>query len=136
MAHLTILVWLLAFAAPAFHQSELVIVKKGASDYHRPGCTIISDGVDVLAMTRAQAEGRKLKAHPACDPSKAPPESGGPATAAKSPTVYVYVNDGGKLYHRETCKRLGKDKKKTALDEAGRKHWPCPTCRPPIRKRR
>jgi hypothetical protein len=115
-------------------QSELVIVKEGTSEYHRPGCDIVRDGVGVVAMTRAQAEARKLKAHPACDPANAPAD---PAEArAKPPAiVYVYVDDAGKHYHKDKCKRLGKNRKKITVDAAAKKHWPCPVCKPPIRKR-
>lgn len=120
---------------PAHAQSELVIVKQGTSEYHRPGCAVVSDGVDVLAMTRAQAEGRKLTAHEACDPAKAAaagPDASG--TAAAKP-VFVYVDASAKHYHLEKCERLGKGRKKIALAEAGLKHWPCTVCKPPIRKR-
>jgi hypothetical protein len=115
-------------------QSELVIVKEGTSEYHRPGCDIIRDGVGVMAMTRAQAEARKLTAHPACDPANAPVV---PAAARTKPPaiVYVYVDDEGKHYHKAKCTRLGKKPKKVTVDAAAKKHWPCPVCKPPIRQR-
>jgi hypothetical protein len=112
-------------------QSEMVIAKEGTTAYHRPGCEVIRDGKGVLAMTRAQAEGRGLKSHDGCDPAKKPPPS---AATAPAPPAYVFV-DGGKYYHRESCKRLGKDRRKVRLDDAGVKYWPCPACKPPIRKR-
>lgn len=132
-ARLLVLIGALAVAAPLLAQSEMVIVKKGGSEYHRPGCDVISDGVGVLAMTRAQAEGRKLKPHAACDPANAETPSG--KAAEKNAIVHVYVDDKGKYYHREKCERLGDGKKKMTLDEAGKKYWPCTVCKPPIRKR-
>jgi hypothetical protein len=130
--------------ASSLPQSELVLVKEGAAEYHRPHCEIVRNGIGVLAMTRAQAEGRKLKPHAACDPEKQPPPETSPADgAAPSPKkgaavkpTYVFVDAAGKHYHRETCKRLGKAPKKMVLDEAGKKYWPCSVCRPPIRPRK
>ena len=131
---LLLLLLVVAIPAPLRAQSELVIVQKGASDYHRPGCEVVRDGVGVLAMTRAQAESRKLKAHAACDPAKAPGAS--EKTASGKPAEeLVYVDAQAKHYHREKCKRLGRDPKKMALEAAALKHWPCPVCKPPIRKR-
>lgn len=123
--------------APA-PQKELVIVKEGTKEYHRPGCDVIRDGKGVLAMTRAQAEGRKLTQHEDCDPAKVE-AAGKPGSAAKpgskpSPKTMVVV-DGGRHYHKEGCKRLGKETKEMALEEAGRKFWPCTVCKPPIRPR-
>jgi hypothetical protein len=118
-------------------QPELVIVKEGGKEYHRPGCELIRDGKGVTAMTRAQAEGRKLTSHDGCDPEKAEPApapAGKPSAAkpAAQPSVWV---DGGRHYHKEDCTRLGKDPKKVPLADAGRKLWPCPECKPPIRPR-
>src|SRR5690349_7939245 len=86
-----------------FSQSELVIVKEGTTVYHRPGCPVIRDGGEVMAMTRAQAEARKYTAHPDCDPSN--PKAPAPK-AAPPPPVTVYVVDGSKYYHRKDCKKL------------------------------
>ena len=124
---------------------ELVLQKQGTKEYHRPGCEAIRDGKNVLAMTRAQAEGRGLKAHGACDPARVPPARGGedsqsPWTAAP---VFVFVDAAAKpskgenqLYHRETCTRLARARRKLPVDEAGTQFWPCPKCKPPIRRRR
>lgn len=57
-----------AWAAIAIAQSELVIHKEGSTQYHRPGCEVIGNGKDVLALTRAQAEARGDKPHSGCDP--------------------------------------------------------------------
>lgn len=134
-----LLLTLLLAILPA--QGELVLVKDGSSEYHRPHCEVVRSGVGVLAMTRAQAESRGLNPHAACDPEKSrPPASAGPPAApgAKTvpATVYVFVDASGKHYHREGCKRLGKAPRKLALDQAGKKYWPCPVCRPPIRPRK
>jgi hypothetical protein len=119
-------------------QSELVIVKDGTKEYHRAGCEVIRDGKDVMAMTRAQAEARKLTQHEGCDPDKvedAPAPAAGKPGAKPAPKTMVVV-DGGRHYHKdEKCPRVGKGSKKMPLEEAGRKLWPCPQCRPPIRPR-
>jgi hypothetical protein len=138
-----LLAWSAAALAPAAatpsSQGDLVIVKEGTKEYHRPGCEVIRDGQGVLAMTRAQAEGRTLRQHPGCDPEAAAPDE--PAAAAKpgakpSPKTTMVVIDGGRHYHKdEKCTRVGKDSKKAPLEEAGRKLWPCPECKPPIRPR-
>jgi hypothetical protein len=127
-----------ALPASTTLQSEMVIVKEGTKEYHRAGCEVIRDGKGVLAMTRAQAEGRKLTQHDGCDPAKQAEPEASPTgkPRGKTPGATVVYVDGGRHYHTEDCKRLDTDgKKKMALDEAGRKHWPCPECKPPIRPR-
>jgi hypothetical protein len=119
-------------------QSELVIHKDGSTQYHRPGCEVIRDGKDVLALTRAQAEARGYRPHPDCDPQQrqsGAPSAGSPAPAAKPETVYV---NGTKYYHRKDCRKLEANAKAVraeTLDIAGKTYWPCPDCRPPVRKR-
>ena len=115
-------------------QSELVLAKEGSKEYHRPGCEVVKDGKGVLALTRAQATARGLTAHATCDPAQEATQSGS-GSAPQAGPVYVYT-DGSRYYHKKDCKKLGKDPKKTDLEEAGKKLWPCPTCKPPIRKRR
>jgi hypothetical protein len=112
-------------------QSELVIVKKGEKEYHRPACDEISNAKDVVALSRAQATARGLKQHEGCDPEKV--SAGDPAGSSQPTIVYV---DSSKYYHKKDCAKLGKDARKAELEEAGKKLWPCPTCRPPIRKRK
>ena len=127
-----------ACTAIAIAQSELVIHKEGSNQYHRPGCEVIRDGKDVLALTRAQAEARGYKPHPECDPEErksGTPSTGSPAPAAKPETVYV---NGTKYYHRKDCRKLEATPKAVraeSLDTAGKSHWPCPDCRPPVRRR-
>jgi len=119
--------------AAASQQSELVIVKQSTGEYHRAGCADIKDGKGVLAMSRAQAEARGFKAHAACV-NAPPPSSEVESKPPKPSPVYVFT-DAGKYYHRAGCTKLGASPKKVLLDDAGRKLWPCPVCRPPIRKK-
>jgi hypothetical protein len=115
--------------------SELVISKEGSTQYHRPGCDVIRDAKDVIALTRAQAEARGYKPHPECDPEQRKATAEGPAAAAKPQTVYL---NGTKYYHRKECRRVEADPKAVraeSLDTAGKTYWPCPECRPPVRKR-
>lgn len=121
--------WILTVlsSVPVTAQSELVIAKEGSGEYHRPDCSVVRDGKGVIALSRAQAESRGLKPHAACDPAT--------ATASKPAEPVTVFVDRGRYYHRESCKRLAKDSRKIQLDEVARKYWPCPACKPPIRRR-
>ena len=126
-------------AAPAAWpaQSELVIYKEGTDLYHRPGCPVIStDATGVVAMTRAQAEARGYKAAPRLRSRQKKPERRPRRAARPQPPVTVYLNDG-KYYHRKDCPKLdGREAVKSeSLEKAGKSHWPCPDCRPPVRKK-
>jgi hypothetical protein len=114
-------------------QSELVLHKDGTKLYHRPSCPVVAKLEGVVAMTRAQAESRGYTAHPDCDPANpdAPAPKGEPPPPA---TVYL---DGSKYYHRKECGKVADPSKLKAesLEVAAKKHWPCPVCRPPIRKK-
>lgn len=121
---------LLLLPSPAYGQTELVLQKGSGKEYHRPGCKLVKDGKGVVAMTRAQAESRGLTSHAACDP--ATPESAG---RDKPAPVLVHV-DEGRYYHRESCRKLAAKSRKVPLEEAAKKFWPCPTCKPPIRPRK
>jgi hypothetical protein len=139
---LTAIIATIAFGfAPRTFQSPLVIHKEGAPEYHRPWCPVVRDGKDVVALTRAQAEARGLTSHAACekDPSE---ESSARGTAgrtsrgsAPTPIQFVYV-DASKYYHREKCERPVGPRSRVALDVAGKTRWPCPACRPPVRRMR
>ena len=123
-----LLVVLLTSWAPAILPAqELVIVLEGTKEYHRPSCERIQGRSDVLAMQRGQAEARGFRAHADCDPARVPP----PPKA-----VMVTVDASAKYYHREKCEKIGKSPRKVTLDEAAKKHWPCRTCKPPIRPRK
>jgi hypothetical protein len=126
----------LVFAIAIAAQSELVIQKEGTDVYHRPSCAVIRDGVGVLALSKAQADARGLKAHPDCDPAKAVPSAEAAAREpAKPASAIVVFTDESKYYHRESCRRLRGESKRTHLEAAGKTRWPCPACRPPIRPR-
>jgi hypothetical protein len=129
--------------AAAAAQSELVIHKEGTNLYHRPGCPVVRDGIGVLALTRAQAEARGYKPHPDCDPDNPSARSAPavprpvPAPApAPPPAVTVYL-DGSKYYHRKSCAKIAtaKDVASKSLEVAGKSYWPCPVCRPPVRRK-
>lgn len=111
-------------------QTQYVLVKPGQKVYHQPSCEQVASAKNVVAMTRSQAEARGLTQDPACDPATHPP-----GEKKKAPVVYVYVQPGGKYYHREHCDKAGPSPKRLTLDEAAKKYWPCPVCKPPIRKR-
>jgi len=115
-------------------QSELVIYKEGSRVYHRAGCPALKDLTGVMAMTRAQAESRGYKPHPECDPEQTKTE---PRQQPPAPPPTVYLSDG-RYYHRKDCAKLGSDPKRIrpeSLEVAGKSHWPCPVCRPPVRKK-
>ena len=112
-------------------QTEYVLVKPGSKLYHQPNCEQIAGAKGVTAMTRSQAEARGLTQDPACDPATHPPDE-----KKKPETVYVYVQPGAKYYHREHCAKAGASPTRVTLDEAAKKYWPCPVCKPPIRKRK
>ena len=122
-------------AAITIGQSELVIVKEGTSLYHRVDCPAVRDGRNVLAMTRAQAESRRNKPHADCDPASSKNETP-PSKSAPPPPQTVFLN-GTKYYHRKDCRRLDgvKDVRPEPLEQAGKSLWPCPDCRPPVRRR-
>ena len=124
---LTVLVaaWL---TAVSLVQSELVVVREGDKQYHRPGCAMIRDGKDVAVMARGEAEVRQLKPHPDCDPSRSTQD-------APAPAVYVFLDDTT-YYHREKCARLGPKPRRVSLEDAAKKYWPCKVCKPPIRARK
>jgi hypothetical protein len=111
-------------------QTEYVLVKPGQKVYHQPNCEQLAGAKNVVAMTRSQAERRGLTQDPVCDPAKHPPDE-----KKKPAPVFVYVQPNGKYYHRERCEKVGPSPKRITLDEAAKKFWPCPVCKPPIRKR-
>ena len=126
---------MLVSAGPVAAQSELVIYKEGTKLYHRAGCPLISSGVGVLALTRAQAEARGYKPHADCDPAN--PRSRPSPTPKAQPSIAVFV-DGPKYYHRKSCPKLDTGStslKAIKLEAAAKTHWPCPACKPPKLKR-
>ena len=130
----------LTFSFTPSSQGRLVIVTESTKQYHRPSCPVVRDGrqKDIVAMTVGQAELRSYKAHPACESEESASDGGAGQSgdAGKNqPPVFVYTAPDDTRYHKETCTRLGKNRKKVALEEAGKKLWPCSICRPPVRKR-
>ena len=80
-------------------------------------------------MKRFEAVRRKLTPHAGC-------RAGESAAAAANPNLAkVYTQPGDNKYHTATCAKLGAQKTAVTLDEAGRKWWPCPVCKPPVRQR-
>jgi hypothetical protein len=131
------LAFLVAAVTVAAGQSELVIYKEGTGLYHRPGCPLLKDATDILAMARAQAEARGHKAHADCDPDQRKKPDSAPAQSTPPAPVTVYMNDA-RYYHRKDCTKLKESSKQVrseSLETAGKSHWPCPACRPPVRKK-
>ena len=122
----------LAGAGPVQAQSAsaMVVIVKGTKEFHQPGCPVVAKaGSNVTVTRRGEATRRGLKAHD-CDV----PEAG---AAKPDPNQEKVVSQpGDNKYHRTTCKKLGDKRTMLSLDEAGRKLWPCPVCKPPIRQRK
>lgn len=116
--------------------SELVLIKTGTKQYHRASCPLVrgANTKGVTAMTLGQAEARGYTEHPDCDPEN----PNAPAPKAPAPEAVTVFVDGSKYYHDEkTCSRI-KDAgavKAVSLEVAGKKEWPCPECRPPVRRK-
>jgi hypothetical protein len=135
MSRSAVLLILIAASAVPSAQSELVIHKEGTTSYHQASCPAIKDGVGVILLSRGQAEARGWKQHPECDPEKVrQQEEASLPKRSPSPPEFVHV-DGSKYYHREKCRNLNADNKRSALEDAGKKYWPCPVCKPPIRRK-
>ena len=115
---------------PAVHAAaagQALVLQKGTGrEFHNPWCPLVRDGKDVLALTRAQAAARGLTPHAECA------KDAGEGTLPAAP-VFVHV-DHAKYYHRATCARLARRSERQALSIAAKTRWPCPVCRPPIRK--
>lgn len=93
--------------------------------YHHPTCSLVrAAGSKVKVMRHGEAARRGMKPHDCTTEDGSVPD---PNAAA------VYVQDGDTRYHKEGCEKLTAAAKKTTLDEAGKKRWPCPVCKPPRR---
>lgn len=117
-------------------KGELVLIRTDTKQYHRASCPLVrgANTNGVTAMTRGQAESRGYTAHPDCDPEN--PKA--PAPKAPAPEAVTVFVDGSKYYHRDrTCARIEDDDavKAVSLEVAGKKEWPCPECRPPVRRK-
>jgi hypothetical protein len=112
--------------------SALVVAIPGSKQFHQPGCSLVRKaGSKVRVMKQTEAQRRGLTAHDcSSDPGDAQRDA---AAAANASTVYVQTKD--KQYHAPGCKRLKPGATATTVEKAGQEHWPCPVCKPPIRKR-
>jgi hypothetical protein len=109
--------------------SSMVVIIAGDRTFHQPGCALVAKaGSSVTVAKRGEAVRRGLKPHD-CGP-----DAGGPT--ADPNAVKVVTQPGDNKYHRATCPKLGTTRSTLTLDQAGRKYWPCPVCKPPIRQRK
>lgn len=119
-------------AQPAQSGSTLVVVIPGEKVYHQPGCPLVAKaGSKVKVMKLAEAKQRGLQPHDC----QAYADSGGKPSASEVNATPVYVQPGDNKYHKAGCAKLGDKATKITLGEAGKKYWPCPVCKPPIRQR-
>jgi hypothetical protein len=95
--------------------------------YHQPACPLVAAaGSRVKVMRQGEAVRRGLKPHECAI---------GDGGAALNPNAAtVYVQNGDSRYHKEGCSKLTSGATKMTLAEAGRDHWPCAVCKPPVRK--
>ena len=116
--------------APAQSASALVVIVKGDKQFHQPGCAVVARaGSAVTVAKRGEAARRGLTAHD-CD------SAGSDAPGADPNAVKVATQANDNKYHRPACKKLGASRRLIPLEEAGRKWWPCPVCKPPNRQRK
>jgi hypothetical protein len=128
---------LLVISSGAPLQSPLVLHKGNTPEYHRPWCAVVRDGRDVLALTRAQAEARGLRSHEACEkePAEAVAAPSAGAAGRKPAAPLVVFVDSTRYYHRDKCAKAVGPLTSAALDAVGKSRWPCPSCRPPVRRK-
>jgi hypothetical protein len=109
---------------------DLVVSIPGDKEFHQPGCPLVAKaGSNVKVMKRAEALRRKLTPHAGCSAAQGTDVAGDPNA------VKVYTQPGDNKYHTATCRKLGAQRVAVTLEEAGRKWWPCPVCKPPVRQR-
>jgi hypothetical protein len=129
MVALLVLAGAVAAGAQEMSGSAMVVVIPGTREYHQPSCPLVAKaGSKVKVMKLADARAQGLTAHDCEGAAVEQPKKD--ANAA-----IVYVQDGDKRYHKAGCPKLGAHTSKLTLGEAGRKYWPCPVCKPPIRQR-
>ncbi len=110
--------------------SSMVVVIKGEKQFHQPSCPlVVKAGSNVTVAKQGEAKLRGLTAHD-CPAAAVTP------TPEEVNQTKVVSQPGDNKYHRATCQKLGKQQTTMTLDEAGRKLWPCPVCKPPIRQRK
>jgi hypothetical protein len=121
-----------ATPAAAQDDSSLVVVVPNDKRYHQPGCPLVAKaGKSVQVMKLADAKKRGLTPHDC----QAYADRGGKESASEANAIAVYVQPGDNHYHKVDCKELKGTPTKLTLDEAGKKYWPCPVCKPPIRQK-
>ena len=109
--------------------TTLVVVIPGDAQYHQPGCPLVGKaGSRVQMMKLAEATRHGLTAHDCEGAAVDQPRKDANA-------VQVFVQSSDKRYHKKGCTKLGPGATTLALGEAGRRYWPCPVCKPPIRQR-
>jgi hypothetical protein len=121
-----------AWAAGGQGSSSSALVVDIPSDnlYHQPSCPLVRKaGRQVKVMKESEAIRRGMKPH---DCAAAADDQEDSAAATNQQTVYVQPGDN--RYHKAGCEKLKAGATKMTLDEAGRKYWPCPVCKPPVRK--
>ena len=98
--------------------------------YHHPGCPLVrAAGSKVRVMRQGEAVRRGMKPHDCAI------GEGGAGAGVNPNAASVYVQKGDSRYHKEGCSKLTPAATKTTVDEAGRDHWPCTVCKPPVRKK-
>lgn len=108
--------------------SSMVVIIAGDKTFHQPGCAlVVKAGSKVTVSKRGEATRRGLTAHD-CGLDASGGSTGDP-NAEK-----VATQPGDNKYHRLSCAKLGTTRSTLTVGEAGRKLWPCPVCKPPIRK--
>jgi len=130
-AWLVLLIGVLMSAAVAAQDaSSLVVIIAGDRTFHQPGCVLVAKaGANVTVAKRVDVLRRGLKPHD-CGPDA----SAGPVADPNAVKVTTQPSDN--KYHRATCAKLGPTRSTLTLEDAGRKLWPCPVCKPPIRQRK
>ena len=129
-----VMVLLAALLAPgvclAQDATSMVVIIAGDRTFHQPGCALVAKaGSNVTVAKRGEAIRRGLTPHD-CGPDA----SGGPVADPNAVKVASQPRDN--KYHRLTCAKLGPARSTLTLEDAGRKFWPCPVCKPPIRQRK
>jgi hypothetical protein len=116
----------LAQTSPA---GDLVVMIVGSKQYHQPSCPLVARaGSQVRVMKLVEAKRRGLTAHDC-------PNTPASAAAADPNKIRVFSQPNDNKYHTATCPKLGSNRTSMTLEEAGKRLWPCPVCKPPIRQR-
>ena len=116
----------LAQTSPA---TDLVVMIVGSKQYHQPSCPLVARaGSQVRVMKLVEAKRRGLTAHDC-------PSTPASAAAPDPNKIRVFSQPNDNKYHTATCPKLGSNRTSMTLEEAGKRLWPCPVCKPPIRQR-